>query len=325
MLLLSLIAWISWQLSRDDDACSLPDWPSVPTQWELGGARERCFCAYALFGHGSAMLARLCPSWRDWVSTDGVGVTRLRPHGAAMVIGAQRGNGSMGRYAFVRDWAVDLGSGFDTECDRTRSAECVAIGAHVLSIPRTRYIADCCASPTGLHRLLRSGVGGATALAAALVDVSELCLLLRDLIAGALQLVPDLSSYRSCKLEGEEPTADARCLAQCFHIVPDVNFLHLHTTAGALRIRSDVIDSGLGPSYNASEAHDVRRGLGRYNLCACEPAEWAADGRGRGHCPVAQPSEAPYVLEAAVSLCRNMAGVAGMDASLCDKCADIPS
>jgi hypothetical protein len=239
-----------------------------------------------------------------------------------MVIGATQGNASRGRYAFVRDWAVDLGSGFDAECDRTRSAECAAVGAHILSIPRTRYIADCCAAPTGLHRLLRRGVGGA-ALAAALVDVSELCLLLRDLIGGALRRVPDLHRYRSCAREGEEPTADTGCIAQCFHIVPDVNFLHLHTTAGALRIRSDVIDSGLGPAYNSSEAHDARRGYGRYNLCACEPADWAADRRGRGHCPLAQPAEAAYVHEAAVSLCRNLAGVADADSTLCDKCADI--
>lgn len=131
--------------------------------------------------------------------------------------------------------------------------------------------------------------------------------------------MPSLETYESCNREGEEPTSRNGCLAQCFHIAPDVFFLHLHTTAGVQDVRHDLEDSGLGPAFNASEAGEARLGYGRYNVCACEPREWG-DRRGRGSCPVSRPSDPEYVAEAVVSLCRNLAGVMEIEPSICREC-----
>ncbi|KAL1527080.1 hypothetical protein AB1Y20_015763 [Prymnesium parvum] len=321
-----LAAFASLAMRGERPSCTLPGWPDVSTvaRWPLHGAREQCFCAYAHAGApptpatppprggearaASAPLDAGCPSWREWVSTDGEHADRISHFGAsATVLGARRGNASASRYAFVGDWAVDLGSGFGAECDRARSPRCEAVGAHVLSLPRARYLRDCCGERRSLGQLLRTAP-------------AEACALMRGLVEGGLRRVPSLDAHDSCRREGQEPTAASGCLAQCFHIVPDVYFLHLHTTVGALAIRADAEDSGLGPAYNASERADARTAFGRYNLCVCEPREWA-DGSGRGSCPEAAPADPEYALEATVSLCRNLAGVMGIEPGVCMECA----
>jgi len=139
------------------------------------------------------------------------------------------------------------------------------------------------------------------------------------MIGGALLAVPGLHTYDSCRAEGTEPTAENGCLAQCFHISPDVFFLHLHTTAGVLRTRIGPANAGLGPAFNSSDEGDASFGYGRYNLCVCEPHSWA-EPLGRGSCPRARPADPLYVGQAAVSLCRNLAAVAGVDQRACDSC-----
>lgn len=305
-------------------ACSLPGSASMP-----GGAAERCFCAYAQYRDTDyERLDAACPSWRTWVSTDGTTPGRVRQHGAATVLGAERGNASAGRYAYVLDWAIDLGSGYGAECDTARSPRCEAVGAHVLSIPRERYLRDCCGGgPESLVALLAGaqpspgGTVRATLRASGAAEAATpLCSLLRDMISGALPLVPQLHDYDSCRDENAEPVARNKCLAQCFHIVPDVYFLHLHTTAGVARIRTGPVDSGVGPSVNGSNARDAAAQYGRYNVCVCEPPGWAAPD-GRGSCPRARPAEAAYVEQATASLCRNLAAATGADAQACEACA----
>lgn len=242
--------------SGGEDGCHLPSWPSTAevATWPFKGLRERCFCAYAAHTLDYRLLDAGCPSWRHWVSTDRVTPNRVSHHDRATVLAGVAGNASASRYAFVGDWAVDLGSGYGEDCNRGHSAECLAIGAHVLSVPRQRYLRQCCVEgQASLGSLLRS-------------DPRELCGTLFDLIEGVrlsspsssgtqqcaahfsprsfptprmqgLSRVPELEIYDSCRQEGQEPTVDNGCLAQCFHIVPDVFFLHLHTTAGVRGIQ----------------------------------------------------------------------------------------
>ena len=110
----------------------------------------------------------------------------------------------------------------------------------------------------------------------------------------------------------EEPS-----VCRCFHVVPDVYYLHLHTTVGVADIREEPVDSGLGPAYNASEADNAARGYGYYNLCACEADDFPT---GRGNCPAVAPADPSYPAAAAAALCRNLAAAAGVDASGCDFC-----
>ena len=110
------------------------------------------------------------------------------------------------------------------------------------------------------------------------------------------------------------------CLAQCFHYRPDVYFAHLHTTGGAAAIRIGPVDSGLGPTYNKTEAADMHAAFGRYNVCVCEPASWSGAGAGRGSCPQAKPADKEYAEQAAFTLCRNIAGASGVDPRLCSTC-----
>ena len=212
--------------AQREGECPLPDWPAVATvaAWPFLGARERCFCAYSTQSLDVRdSLTAACPTWRDWVTTDGETPNRVSHHGAhATVLGGTDGNVSSSRYAFVGDWAVDLGSGYGAECDRARTADCMAIGAHVLTVPRDRYLHDCCGKHSSLGALLLS-------------EPRAVCSLLRGLVAGGLSRVPQLQKYESCRHQGQEPTAESGCLAQCFHIIPDVFYLHLHTTAGGAR------------------------------------------------------------------------------------------
>ncbi|EGB08956.1 hypothetical protein AURANDRAFT_63500 [Aureococcus anophagefferens] len=101
------------------------------------------------------------------------------------------------------------------------------------------------------------------------------------------------------------------------HVV-NVFWLHLHTTVGALDVRESPVDSGLGPAFNGTEAESSAT-HGYYNVCVCEPA--AAKAFGRGHCPDDAPAATDaYARLAALALCRNVAGAAGIPASRCDAC-----
>ena len=73
-------------------------------------------------------------------------------------------------------------------------------------------------------------------------------------------------------------------------------------------------DSGVAHGYQKTDLYD---GLGHWN--ASEPHSWA-EPLGRGSCPRARPADPLYVGQAAVSLCRNLAAVAGVDQRACDSC-----
>ena len=309
-------------LQPGDGACTPPHWPppAVVKAWPHDGERERCFCAYSQLASGGdiSSLTAACPSWPDFVSTDGVTPDRVHAAGAlatasATVLGSRDGNASAvghPRYGPMSDWAIDLGSGYGEDCDPSLSPGCAAVGTHLLSIPRARFYLDCCTHPTlSLAAALRAGEGAAV------------CATLREMVGGALaQIQPDeLASYDSCRAEDEEPALPGRCLAQCFHIVPDVYMAHLHTTAAAARQRNGPVNSGLGPQFNASQAADAPL-HGRYNACACEPSSWADVTPGRGHCPAERPADAGYPAAAAATLCKNIAGIAGLPAESCDAC-----
>ena len=228
-------------LQPGDGSCTLPHWPpdAEVQKWPHDGEREKCFCAYSQLASGGdiSSLTAACPSWPDFVSTDGVTPDRVHAVGAsatasATVLGSRDGNATAvghQRYGPMSDWAIDLGSGYGNDCDTTLSPGCAAVGTHLLSIPRARFYLDCCTHPTlSLAAALRAGEGAAV------------CATLREMVGGALaQIQPDeLASYDSCRAEDEEPALPGRCLAQCFHIVPDVYMAHLHTTAAAARQRN---------------------------------------------------------------------------------------
>uniref|UniRef100_A0A7S0L4K3 Uncharacterized protein n=1 Tax=Coccolithus braarudii TaxID=221442 RepID=A0A7S0L4K3_9EUKA len=294
------------------DACELPGWPDPSTIASLprSGAAERCFCAYAQLGSMRMRdFSKQCPLWPHFVSTDGAHPNRVSHHRSVAVLGKVEGNASAGRYGYVGDWATDIGSGFGAECNTTLSPECSPIGAHVLAIPRRRYLRDCCHDE---HHSLAAMLRAA--------EVTELCSLLAEMLEASLAKVAQLEQYRSCSEQDEDPTEQTKCLAQCFHIVPDVYYAHLHTTAGVLRIRDGPLNAGLGPNYNASDANNPSNAFGRYNLCACEPTSWAIEAPGRGSCPRVTPSDAAYVRQAAIALCRNLAGIAGVPPARCAQC-----
>lgn len=293
-------------LDQRDDRCAIHNWRTdYAAAYDASAARERCFCAYAELTsrrHSRERttprqlqsLTRACPSWPRYVSSDGGASPNLLSHTPrATILGSAAGS--------IADWAVDLGGGYDASC----VAPCKPVGAHLLSIPRRAYLRDCCTSG---------------ALSLAYLDARELCPLLNDMVAGALAQMPQPQRLRSCNMVGEEPTLANGCLSQCFHIKPDVLYVHLHTTAGVFAIRSGPGNAGLGPGFNASEAADAHSAYGgRYNVCACEPAEWA--GARRGSCPTVEPASEAYAAQAARSLCENLMGVVGRERSLCDVCA----
>ena len=143
----------------------------------------------------------------------------------------------------------------------------------------------------------------------------KICSILNDLIQGGLSQINHKNiQYDSCKSENQDPILNgtSTCLAQCFHYAPDVNWVHLHSTAGVFHMRNGPIDSGLGLGYNVTEKQNAKAAYGKYNVCVCEPSSW---GPRRGNCPTAQPYETGYVKEATKTLCQNVAGVAGIDVS----------
>jgi len=200
----------------------------------------------------------------------------------------------------MTDWALDLGSGFGADCDVARSPGCESVGAHALSIPRNGYASQCCDAedPNSFASWLTS-------------RPQELASTLEDMIVGGLRAVGDVD-VPSCAATGREPTKANNCLAQCFHVSPDVFYAHLHTTVSVAAIREAPVDSGLGPAYNASESD--RRDQGYYNVCACEPEDWP--GR-RGNCPAVAPADRSYPRLAAMALCLNLAAAAGVGGSAC--------
>lgn len=131
-----VLAGLRLVASRSEKAeCALPGWPADALEaWPFRGARERCFCAYT--SPEPSVLDSQCRTWREWVSTDRVSPDRLHQRPRATIIGGKRGNASASRYAYVGDWAVDLGSGHGADCERRLSPTCQAVGAHVLSTPR---------------------------------------------------------------------------------------------------------------------------------------------------------------------------------------------
>eukprot|EP00316_Scyphosphaera_apsteinii_P013290 CAMPEP_0119322210 /NCGR_PEP_ID=MMETSP1333-20130426/57550_1 /TAXON_ID=418940 /ORGANISM="Scyphosphaera apsteinii, Strain RCC1455" /LENGTH=216 /DNA_ID=CAMNT_0007329375 /DNA_START=280 /DNA_END=926 /DNA_ORIENTATION=+ len=212
------------------------------------GAREKCFCAYAqLVQQLHDAFTVECPSWPLFVSTDGNNPDKVLHVGEATVLGKVRGNATAGHYGSIIDWAADLGSGFNRDCDRLLSPNCQTVGVHLLSIPRRRYIRDV----FGLQSMLNQK------------QVLDLCALLRDMISAPLSLFDRLERYDSCRLQDEDPTKTNECVSQCFHIEPDVFYMHLHTTAGLLRVRNDPYNSGLGPNFNSSVVYDGYRAFGR--------------------------------------------------------------
>ena len=101
--------------------CSLRNWPGVQPSWRHGGASEKCFCAYA----GGAPLDQACPHWKDYVSADGTHADKLSTYGRATIQGKRAGNATTSRYGSMTDWALDLGSGFGADCDRSRADQAV--------------------------------------------------------------------------------------------------------------------------------------------------------------------------------------------------------
>ncbi|KAH8043952.1 hypothetical protein JL722_14916 [Aureococcus anophagefferens] len=115
-------------------------------------------------------------------------------------------------------------------------------------------------------------------------DPAAACGVLRDLVRGGLDAVAPLSG-KHCDEASEEPTANG---------------------------------AGLGPAFNGTEAESSAT-HGYDNVCVCEPA--AARAFGRGHCPDEAPAATDaYARLAALALCRNVAGAAGIPASRCDAC-----
>lgn len=289
------------------DPCKMLGWPNktVVNSWEKSGSSEKCFCAYSEMT--SSNLTERCPGWQNFVSTDLFTPNKVNYHGDATILGVPQGNSTTRRYGSIIDWSLDLGAGYDQDCGSSNSS-CESVGVHFLSIPRSRFFEECCNGDRSLKRMLK--VSGGSCI------VRQL---LTDMIAGALAKVPELTTYKSCRRVNEDPTKKAACLAQCFHIFPEVHMLHLHTTAGVLQMRDGPWDSGLGPDFNSSEPSDESHGHGRYNLCACEPRSWTAPGIKRGFCPTQEPHEAGYVEAAALSLCKNLAGIAKVDESVCEE------
>lgn len=277
--------------------CSLRNWPGVQPSWRHGGASEKCFCAYA----GGAPLDQACPHWKDYVSADGTHADKLSTYGRATIQGKRAGNATTSRYGSMTDWALDLGSGFGADCDRSRAPTCRSVGAHVLSIPRNGYASQCCeaSDPNSFAAWLTT-------------RPKELASTLQDMIAGGLRAVDGGVDVPSCDATGHEPTEANDCLAQCFHVIPDVWYAHLHTTVSVAAIREAPVDSGLGPAYNASERDRPDRGY--YNVCACEPSDWP---EGRGNCPAVAPADRSYPRLAAMALCLNLAAAAGVGGAPC--------
>ena len=261
----------AFALAASAPTCALAGWPapSVVAAWRYGGASEKCFCAYAQ-SKSAADIEPLCPRWAKYVTLDG-GVTagKLADVGSATIQGQLASNATSQRYGSMTDWSADLGSGLGNDCNTTLDAGCESQGVHLLSIPRARYVSDCCTgAKTSLVAMLRGG------------EAAAVKTILHDMISGALQrggIAPlvvaggvrgggseeaaavarqmkgesaaaaaaAVNGVRSCNAENEDPVmANGGCLAQCFHIVPDVNYLHLHTTTNVKIMRDGPIDSG---------------------------------------------------------------------------------
>ena len=292
--------------------CNVPNFPSqsIVNAWRYNGAREKCFCGYSTYTDIDS-LSKVCPSWYKYVSTDNQTANKVHQLGVATVLGSTINNLTLSRYGQMTDWSVDFGSGYNNDCNKTLTPNCLPRGSHVLSIPSNEYYQDCCTMDNNQTPSLAQTL---------LTHPLKICTILKNLIQGGLsQINHKKVQYDSCKSENQNPILNgtSTCLAQCFHYRPDVNWVHLHSTAGVYHMRNGPIDSGLGLGYNVTESQNAKAAYGKYNVCVCEPSSW---GPRRGNCPTAQPYETGYAKEATKSLCQNVAGVAGIDVSLCNQC-----
>jgi len=302
--------------------CGIPLWPGVQDEWKHDGSAENCYCAYNAFLGGWATkedwdpLEGLCGGpygWKHYVSVDQETPDKLSGFGLATSMGKREGSGETEHYGSMTDWAVDLGSGFHNDCNKTISPTCESVGGHALSIPRTKYFRRCCDAddPLSLASYMAEAKGSSG-------RNMYVCELLKDIVGSGLAALAPLGQdgQRSCNKTNEEATKDTNCVAQCIHITPDVMYMHMHTTVLLEGIRKST-DSGLGPAYNESEKDNFKKGLGYYNACVCEPE---GSPEGRGYCPEVPPDHPDYAALGGASLCYNIAGAAGIDASVCDMC-----
>lgn len=255
----------------------------------------RCFAAYASYASSpnEETLAQACPAWDDWVSTDGIHADKVHDGGSVFILGQRAGNATTNRIGSIADAMVDLGGGFDNDLVPGGKS----IGVHLLSISKSRY-RSCC-----------GGAGGSPSLADDLEaggkNAARACSVLRDSVRGPLRFIGEYSSVKQAR-----DVSQIHGFSQCYHQIPDVMWLHMHTTAGVKGMRSTRL--ALGPWAT--------------NSCVCEPAELGKTQPGRGNCPTAQPeNQGEYVAQAVESLCLNIAGAAGLDVNAsmatCTRCA----
>eukprot|EP00413_Alexandrium_margalefii_P044049 CAMPEP_0204594916 /NCGR_PEP_ID=MMETSP0661-20131031/52359_1 /ASSEMBLY_ACC=CAM_ASM_000606 /TAXON_ID=109239 /ORGANISM="Alexandrium margalefi, Strain AMGDE01CS-322" /LENGTH=291 /DNA_ID=CAMNT_0051605373 /DNA_START=72 /DNA_END=947 /DNA_ORIENTATION=- len=201
-------------------------------------AATRCFAGYVNYAsdRNLSLLEAVCPSWRQWVTTDGTSPNKVHAAGTAVVLGHREGSAEKGFYGSIRDGGVDVGCGFN--CDLAVGGK--SNGVHLLSIP-VRWFSDCC-----------SETNNSVAHAIAQRRTSEVCPMLRDGIRGGLEHAGEYTL-----LDQATTTGDAQLLSQCYHMKPEVWTLHLHTTAGAITVQGTPW-VGLGPQP--------------YNACVCEPS-----------------------------------------------------
>eukprot|EP00930_Biecheleria_cincta_P070800 TRINITY_DN58403_c0_g1_i1.p1 TRINITY_DN58403_c0_g1~~TRINITY_DN58403_c0_g1_i1.p1 ORF type:complete len:312 (+),score=36.00 TRINITY_DN58403_c0_g1_i1:90-1025(+) len=254
---------------------------------------ERCFAAYVEYSRTKnlADLDTKCPIWREWISTDGNTPDKIHASNAAVILGHRHGNATTGRSGTIADIGIDVGSGWSN----SRVTGGLSTGVHILSIPVAMYV-DCCSAD---DRSLAHAISQR--------KTTEVCSLLRDSIKGGLMYAENYT-----QLDQATSEHDFQAFSQCYHRSVDVNYLHLHTTAGVRNMREVANELNDGRWFGETQ---LSLAPSTYNACVCEPS-----GRpgGRGHCPTAQPRDAEYLVQATESLCRNVGGSGGVDLASID-------
>lgn len=245
----------------------------------------RCFSAYVDYSRTNSLahLQTECPDWRIWISTDGITPDKIHTSGAAIVLGHASDNAATGLSGSIADIGIDIGGGWWS----SKVAGGMSTGVHILSIPVTMYVDCCSADDRSLARAIANR------------KTTEVCSLLRDSIKGGL-----VHAEKYAQLNQAASENDFQAFSQCYHHSVDVNYLHLHTTAGV---------SGMRDSANGLNQLSLTPSIN--NACVCEPS-----GRpgGRGHCPTAQPRDQEYLVQATQSLCRNVGGSGSIDQASID-------
>lgn len=253
----------------------------------------RCFSAYVDYSRTNnlADLENKCPGWREWISTDGNTPDKIHTSNTALVLGHRHGNATTGLSGTIADIGIDVGGGWSS----SRVAGGLSTGVHILSIPVTMYV-DCCSND-------------ARSLARAISQrkTTEVCSLLRDSIKGGL-----IHAENYTQLDQATSEYDVKAFSQCYHHTVDVNYLHLHTTAGVKKMREGAYELNDGKRLGEMQ---LSLTPSTYNACVCEP--YGRPG-GRGHCPTAQPRDPEYLVQATQSLCRNVGGSGGIDLASID-------